>query len=134
VGLADLARSTFDRRTRLDPDRLRKARPLRNPIVETEVQEDGIVILAAPLEQVARGLVRLLARRSAKPSVKRYELEPVGALVWSLCDGKTSFERISKQLRDTYRMNRLEADASLIAFLQMLAERRLVTLYVEQVR
>jgi hypothetical protein len=131
LGLADLARSTFDRRTRLDPDALRKSKPMRNPDVRTHDHEDGSSLLEAPLEDVARGIIRFLAKRSSEPRTKKFELEPIGAFVWGLCDGKTTFETISRKLREKYKMNRLEADAALIAFLQMLAQRGLVTLMVE---
>ena len=58
------------------------------------------------------------------------ELEEVGAFVWNLCDGKNSFEFIAKKLGAQFRLSRLESEASLTAFLQMLSQRKLITLMV----
>lgn len=66
--------------------------------------------------------------------MKSFELEPVGALVWSLCDGRHTFESISQKLRDRYKMNRLEADAALSAFLKMLGQRGLITVDAPKTR
>jgi hypothetical protein len=59
-------------------------------------------------------------------------LEPVGAFVWSLCDGKHTFEGISRKLREEFKLSRLESDASLSAFLQMLSQRKLITMMVAE--
>ena len=61
---------------------------------------------------------------------KKFELEPVGAFCWQLFDGQNTVETISRKLREAYKMNRLEADASLNAFLQMLSAKSLITLQV----
>lgn len=129
MGLADLARNLLDRRTRLDPQILRKAKPIRNTFVEMENLEDGLVILRAPLS-TQKGVLGKLAQKAGRPDQKQFELEPVGAFVWGLCDGKHTFEGISRRLREEFKLNRLEADASLSAFLQMLAQRKLITMMV----
>jgi hypothetical protein len=132
MGLASVARKAFGR-PELHPQHLRKARPLRNPAVRQEAGSDGAVLLVAPLAQ-SRGMLAMLARWSKAPQTRQFELEPIGALVWELCDGRHTFETISRRLRDTYKMNRLESDAALAAFLEMLSRRRLVTLFVEERR
>jgi len=73
-----------------------------------------------------------LAAKAGRPDQKQFELEPIGAFVWNLCDGKHTFEGISKKLREHFKLNRLEADASLSAFLQMLSQRKLITMMVSQ--
>ncbi|MDR3691302.1 MAG: PqqD family protein [Fimbriimonas sp.] len=130
--LVDLVRKTVDRTERLDPEKLRKAKPLRNPDVTFESIEDGSLLLSAPLSSQGRGMVGMIAKWMKAPDRKKFELEPFGAFVWNLCDGKHTFEGISKGLRETYKLNRLEADASLLAFLQMLSQRRLITMMVEK--
>jgi hypothetical protein len=52
----------------------------------------------------------------------------VGAFVWSLCDGEHSFAQIVQELRSEYKMNRLEAETALAAYLQTLGQRGLITL------
>jgi hypothetical protein len=130
MGLAQLVSKKVDPRTRLSPEQLRKARPLRNPDVKWEVAEDGRLLLVAPLTQQGRGFTGWLARRMKLPNEKKFELEPIGAFLWEIFDGKHTVEGISRKLRDKYKINRLEADASLNAFLQMLTQRKLITLLV----
>ncbi len=134
MDLVRLAKNTFDRTERIDPDKLRKAKPLKNPSVTQEITEEGALLLIAPLTQQGRGIVGALAKWLKAPDQKKFELEPVGAFVWNLCDGRTTFEGISKKLREQFKMNRLEADAALLAFLQMLSQRRLITLMVGKTR
>lgn len=112
----------------LSAEELRASRPLRNPAVETVLGDEDEALLIAPLEQQGRGLAAGIAKMMKMPATKKFELEPVGALVWSLCDGTRSFDTISKSLCERYKMNKVEADASLTAFLRMLGQRRLITL------
>jgi hypothetical protein len=126
MGLASLIR----RPGRLTPEVLRKAKPMRNPLVQ-ETEADGTLTLRGPA--VLRGLLgKLLSKASNEPITKQYELEEIGAFVWSLIDGRRTFQSLSKQLQIKYKMNRLEADTSLQAFLQMLAQRGLITLMVKE--
>jgi hypothetical protein len=130
VGLVDLVRKLVDPRTPVDLESLRKAKPKKNGFVTADTTADGAVVLSAPLSSQGRGMLGRLAQKAGKPDIKQFELEPVGAFVWELCDGERSFESISKQLRVKYKMSRMEADAALAAFLQMLAQRRLISLMV----
>ena len=132
MGLARLAGRFFDTRRRLDAQSLRLAKPYRNPSVTFEEAEGGVLYLQAPLSTQGRGVMGKIASRMGKPDTKKFELEEVGAFVWQLCDGTHSFEGISKKLRERYKMSPLEADASLTAFLEMLGQRRLITLIVKE--
>lgn len=117
----------FERRKGLPAEVLRKAKPVRNPVVESEKTESGIV-LRAPLDSQPRPWLAKLARRMKLPETRTFELEDVGATVWELCDGKRTFTGIADELRKRYKMNRLEAEASLTVFLQTLSQRRLITM------
>ena len=128
MGLVELARKWIQPKSQISPDTLRGSKPKRNPSVVEEAAPDGAVLLTAPLVLQGRGYVGWLAKKMNAPDTKTFELEPVGAFVWSLCDGKHTFDAISRKLRDRFKMNRLEADAALSAFLQMLGQRGLVTL------
>jgi len=130
MGLADLAKGVFDRRTKIDPQALRKAKPIHNAFVESEDLEDGSVVLVAPLTTQGTGFLGRFAQKAGKKANKQFELEPIGAFVWRLCDGKHTFEGISRKLREEFKLNKVEADASLSAFLQMLAQRKLITMMV----
>lgn len=114
------------------PDAVRKARPTRNPVVTWIEAPDGSAQLTAPLAATGKGFWAAMARKAGKPDEKTFELEPVGAFVWNLCDGKHSFETIARKLQGRFKMNRLEAETALLAFLQMLGRKRLITLSVNQ--
>ncbi|RYG45901.1 PqqD family protein, partial [bacterium] len=85
-------------------------------------------VLRAPLDSQPRPWLAKLARKMKLPETRTFELESVGATVWELCDGKRNFGAIADELRKRYKMNRLEAEASLTAFLQTLTQRRLITM------
>lgn len=119
----------FNRTPKVDPAALRKAKPLRNPSVEYKTLDDGTAVLEAPLEMQG-GLTGALARKMKAPNKKSFELEPIGAFVWELCDGNHTFEGIAKKLRERFKMNRLESEAALGAFLQTLVRKRLVSMVV----
>ncbi|AIE87836.1 PqqD family protein [Fimbriimonas ginsengisoli] len=128
MGLVEVARQWIAPKPRISFEELSKAKPVRNPAVVETPGEEGVLLLQAPLMQQGRGFAGWMAKRMNAPDTKTFELEPVGAFVWTLCDGKHTVEAISRKLRDRYKMNRLEADAALNAFLQMLGQRRLITL------
>ncbi len=130
MSLAAKITRLLDKREQLTKEQLRRARPQRNPSVETEDLEDGGAVLSAPLDIKGPRLMAAVAKKMKAPDRRKIELEPVGASVWRLCDGKHTFEAISKDLRSQYKMGRLEADASLEAFLQMLSRRGLVAMMV----
>lgn len=126
--LVDLAKRALGHRAPLAQEVLRTARPVRNSEVVAHVQADASVVLVAPLKGRIKGFAGWVAARAKTPPERKFELEEVGAFVWELCDGEHTFESISRKLRERYKMNRLEADASLSAFLQMLGQRRLISL------
>ncbi len=130
MGLVRIAKRFVNHTEHLQPEVLKDAKPMKNPNVTETLEEDGSVLLSAPLAQQGRGFMGMLAKWMKAPDHKKFELEPVGAFVWNLCDGRHTFEGISKKLREKFKMNRLEADAALLAYLQMLSQRRLITLMV----
>ncbi|MFZ4507197.1 MAG: PqqD family protein [Fimbriimonas sp.] len=131
MGLVEIVKSLVNRQPPIAMDRLREARPKRNPVVTWIEAEEGIV-LDMPLAESTNRFSQALARWSKSSPTKKFELEPVGAYVWELCDGVHTVDGIARKLRSRYRMNRLEADASLAAFLQMLSQRGLISIMVKK--
>ena len=131
MGLASQLKKFFDRRTPLSPDAFRTSMPVRNALVEVVSDNETGIVLQSPLSPGGKGLLSSIAKATKMPDVKRFELEPTGAFVWKLCDGRHTFEGISLKLREQFKMKRVESDAALGAFLQMLAQRRLITLLVK---
>lgn len=129
MAMAGLKRLVTGRTKRLTQEAYAKSRPTRNSLVEEEAFEGG-VRLKAPLQTQGTGLMGALAKWARMPDTKEFELETVGAFVWSLCDGQHSTEGIARKLRERFKMNRLEADTALAAFLETLAKRKLIVLAV----
>ena len=130
MGLVELAKRAVDPRAKLSPEQFKKAKPVRNPAVTWDQTDDGGLVLEAPLAQQGRGITAWLAAKMKMPATKKFELEPIGAFLWPLFDGKHTVDTISRKLREEFKMNRLEADASLMAFLQMLTHKKLITMMI----
>ena len=71
---------------------------------------------------------QLLSRVFQVPATKTIELDEFGAQVWSRCDGAHSVEQLIHFTCDTYKLNRRQAEVSVITFMRMLAQRRLIGL------
>ncbi|MBL1150595.1 MAG: hypothetical protein AKCLJLPJ_00877 [Fimbriimonadales bacterium] len=104
-----------------------KARPVRSERLQFAEEEDGRVILSIPVEIRGRA-VRWLSKVGRWPSVKEVELEPVGAFVWKHCDGKHTCEGIARLLSGEYKLSKVEAEASLVSFLETLLKRQYIRL------
>jgi hypothetical protein len=128
MGLDRLVKPILSGKPKLSAEQLRGARPVRNPEVTESVVDDKLVLHGVA---VRRNFLEKLLIKSDEQARKGYELEEVGSFVWACIDGKTSFEKISRELQKRYKMKRLEADASLEAFLKMLSDRGLITLLVK---
>ena len=127
--MAGLRRLVTGRTGRLTKEAYSKACPTRNSFVE-EMPFDGGIRLKAPLQTQGSGMMGALAKWARLPDTKEFELETVGAYVWTLCDGRQTTEGISRKLRERFKMNRLEADTALAAFLETLSRRKLIVLAI----
>ena len=129
--MVGLAKRLFGGRRQLSAADLQKAIPVGNPNVEVLTDDESGILLQYPLSKEGKGWQAFVARARNLDVAKKVELDPVGAFVWRLCDGKHTFEGISRRLREEFKMKRVEADAALGAFLQMLSRRKLITLMVK---
>lgn len=112
-------------RPALDPARLRRAKPIRHPGAELEAREDGLVLVRVPVAKSRWPWAKGATHRT-------FELEAIGAFVWGLCDGERTVEGITHALREQFKLNRVEAEAALVAFLQTLSRRGLITLMMPE--
>lgn len=111
------------------------ARPVRNPLVGWEryapaQSEDAprpeVVLLQVPRRADKWG--NFVARVFKLPTHRKIELDEMGSDVWEMCDGAASVEALTRAVCAKYRLNRRQGEASVTAYLRMLAERRLVAL------
>ena len=103
-------------------------RPVRATVVTWERNSDdeagGSARLTVPRRQDRLG--RLLGRVFPVPAHKIIELDEFGAEVWEMCDGQHSVEQLVTHTCGKYKLNRRQGEVSVVAFMKMLAQRRLV--------
>jgi hypothetical protein len=71
---------------------------------------------------------QILSRVFQIPATKTIELDEFGAAVWEKCDGQHSVEQLIVFTGSAYKLNRRQAEVSVVAFMRMLAQRRLIGL------
>ena len=71
-------------------------------------------------------LGRLLGRVFPMPDRKTIELDEFGAEVWEMCDGAHSVEQLVTHTCGKYKLNRRQGEVSVVAFMKMLTQRRLI--------
>jgi len=101
------------------------SRPVRNPAVSWEKNEKGEVVITIKLEPSKPGLFSGFFR---EPKERKIILDAVGGFVWELMDGERTVSEIVERVSERFKLHRREAQASLLAYLQMLASRGLITL------
>lgn len=101
------------------------SKPVKNPAVNWERNERGEVVIKIRLEQPKPGLFSGFVR---EPQEKKIVLDAIGSYVWELIDGERSLSEIADIVAQRFMFHRREAQMSLLAYIQMLAERGLVTL------
>ena len=108
--------------------------PLRNPRVEWErltpdpEDPESVPVIRMKIPRRADRMGNLAAKIFRLPDFRKMELDEIGSGVWDMCDGTRTVEDITKALVSGYRLNRRQAEASVTAYLKMLAERRLIAL------
>ena len=105
-------------------------RPLRTASVAWEAKAEDSetpgVQITVPRRDDKMG--QLLSRLFQIPSTKTIELDEFGAAVWEKCDGKHSVEQLVTFTAAAYKLNRRQAEVSVVSFMRMLAQRRLIGL------
>ena len=103
------------------------ALPIRNPVVVWEKGEDknaGLALLRIPRKPGK--FADWTAKMMRLPEYRKLELDEIGTDVWELCDGQHSIEQVTIAIVTKYKLNRRQSEASVLAFLKMMAERKLV--------
>ena len=102
--------------------------PLRNPMLTESVEDDGIVRLAIPRKEA--WWVKLLSRVFYVPKRRRIALDELGSFVWQQCDGETTVRTLIDKFCKKYKLNRKEAEVSMVAYLRQLAKKGLIGIQV----
>ena len=104
-------------------------RPVRTASVAWEPKADpdapGVQI-TVPRREDKMG--QMISRLFQIPATKTIELDEFGAAVWEKCDGRHSVEQLVTFTATAYKLNRRQAEVSVVSFMRMLAQRRLIGL------
>jgi hypothetical protein len=111
------------------------ARPVRHPGVEWErgrvdLEQPPTVLLRVPRRSDRWG--EFVARIFRLPSHRKIELDEMGSDVWEMCDGTLTVDALTRAVCAKYHLNRRQGEASVTAYMRMLAERRLLALKVDR--
>jgi hypothetical protein len=112
--------------------------PVRHPGVTWEPLSTAEAEEADEVDEFSGGVMLLIPRRTDRMSQivarllrvhgshRKLELDAMGAAIWTRCDGSHTVEDLVRILSDTYKMNRRQCEVSVITFMRMLSQRRLV--------
>ena len=105
------------------------SRPTRNDSLRWEPNDAGEVQVFIERQETWR--VRLLSKVFYIPETRTITLDEVGTEVWQMCDGHTSVATMIDRLRDRYKLDRKEAEVSLLSYLKTLGQKRFVGFLVD---
>jgi len=106
------------------------AKPVRNPLVGTRIDANGELVLSVPMKRNLK--TRLISTFFLVPKNREIILDETGRRIWEKCNGKNTVIQMIESLIADYKLNRKEAEVSLIEYLRMLSSRGLVALEIEQ--
>lgn len=122
----------FGKKPQLTREQSLSAIPVRNQAVEVTRDEAGLVSISIPRKKT--WWVDALAKVFFVPEEKRVGLDEIGSYVWDLCDGRNNVRTIVGEFQKKYKLNRKEAELSMLNYLKILAKRRLVGLMIKEPR
>lgn len=114
----------------LEPSRLLDAVVVKNGAVRVQ-ERDGALVLWVPIERrwwMGPPLGWVLPFRKEKG----VELDALGEEVFRECDGERRLEQIIERFAERHRVRFHEARQSVVQFLSLLFERKLITLSVPE--
>ncbi len=104
--------------------------PIRNPNLKYDREEDGTVRIIIPRKET--WWVKALSYMFYIPKRRRIALDELGTFVWDLCDGETTVRALIDKFARKYKLNRKEAEVSMVAYLRQLAKKGLIGIQVPQ--
>lgn len=69
---------------------------------------------------------RLITKIFGVVGNKRIELDEFGSQIWLLCDGTHAVDKMVTHTSTRYKLNRRQAEVSVVTFMRMLGQRRLI--------
>ena len=105
------------------------SRPTRNELIKWEKTDSGEARITVERQDTWK--IRLLSRIFYVPRERNITLDEVGTEVWQMCNGRTSVAQMIEGLRQKYKLDRKEAEVSLLSYLKTLGQKRFVGFVIE---
>jgi hypothetical protein len=132
VGIFGKIKSFVKKEKKVIPrDDVLSAKPIRNPLIQWEIQESGDVQMVIPLKKTTK--LKVLSYLFRVPGRKTVVLDKLGTEVWLICDGETTINEIVEKLCKKHKMSRKESEISLFSYLQQLVKRGYIGLQMKGV-
>ena len=116
----------------LTKEDLLASRPVLNQAVKWYLNDEQVIQIEIPRRDV--WWVKALAKLFYTPEKRTIALDEVGTKVWQMAERRMTVRAMIGQLAKEYRLNRREAEASLIAYLRTLAKKNLIGFEVPRSR
>jgi len=125
-----MKRATVRDVSRLSPERLLDAVPVRNEAVKPEQRGESLV-LWVPLQKrwFTRPPIRWMLPTARQRGV---ELDGLGQWVWHAINGHRTLEQIIERFADRHQVTFHEARLAVLQFVRMLTAKRLVAVVVRK--
>lgn len=101
--------------------------PVVNESVTSETRDDGNLTVTVSLKRGHGILARFQPRKMERP----YRLDELGSFVWRQIDGKRSARKIVDAFAARYKVNRREAELSVVEFIKMLTQRQAISIVIK---
>lgn len=108
--------------------KLLQAKPKKSDSVEWDGDGAESLKIYAPYKKTY--LVRLLSRFVDIPEERSFRFNPIGAMVWELCDGTHSVEEIKSIIMKRSKGDEKDIEKRLIKFINRLSANNLITLEI----
>jgi Coenzyme PQQ synthesis protein D (PqqD) len=115
-------------KTKIPYKKLLQAKPKKSQDVEWD--GDGSESLKIYAKYKKTYLVKLIGRFMDIPEERSYRFNPLGAMVWELCDGTHSVEEIKSLIMKRSKGDEKDIEKRLIKFINRLSANELITLEV----
>jgi len=104
--------------------------PVLNQLITKERNAKGKLVVNVPRKRT--NMVRLIAKVFRLPPYKQLELDELGGYAVELCDGRNTVADVVDKFAEQFRLNRREAEVSMVSYLETLAKRGIIGFAVPQ--
>ncbi|SVC16227.1 uncharacterized protein METZ01_LOCUS269081 [marine metagenome] len=120
------------KKPRLTREAMLNSRPARNELLTWETNETGEAQITVARSESWK--TRILSKVFYIPLERTITLDSVGTDVWNMCDGDTSVSAMIQGLQDRYKLDRKEAEVSLLSYLKTLGQKNFVGFLIDDPR